>query len=82
MRLTARAAVFTVSAMLASLAHADFFVTSRDAGNGDLYRFTQAGVYVATLKGNGLVNGQGVVVGPNGNVFVSNEAGNVLQYNA
>jgi hypothetical protein len=57
------------------------FITSRDAGGGDLYQYTQAGALIQTLPGNGLVNGQGVVVGPNGNIFVVNEAGSVLQYN-
>jgi streptogramin lyase len=68
--------------LLASYAHADFYVTSRDGGNGDLYRYNNSGGFVAKYPGNGLNNGQGVIIGPNGNLLVSNEEGkNILQYN-
>jgi len=61
---------------------ASIFVTSRDGGGADLYQFSANGTLMTTLPGNGLKNGQGVTIGPNGNLFVASEGGNaVLQYN-
>lgn len=65
---------------LAPAALADYWVTSRDQGNGDLYRYSNNGVFIAKIPGHGLVNGQGVAASPNGNILVVNEQGNVLQY--
>ena len=57
------------------------FITSRDGGSADLYQYGLNGVQLATLPGNGLINGQGLTLGVNGNLFVSSENGVVLQYN-
>jgi WD40 repeat protein len=67
---------------LAPAALADYWITSRDQGNGDLYRYSNTGMFIAKIPGHGLVNGQGVAAGPNGNILVVNEQGNVLQYDS
>lgn len=59
------------------------FITSRDGGGADLYQYSSTGTLITTLPGNGLNNGQGVTIGPNGNLFVANEGGkSVLQYDS
>ena len=73
--------VFSCAIAVAPSVFADFYVTSRDGGFGDLYRYTNGGAFIAKYPGNGLNNGQGVVIGPNGNLLVVNESGSVLQYN-
>lgn len=58
------------------------FITNRGDGGGDLYQYSSTGTLLQTISGNGLVNGQGITIGPNGNLLVVNEeGGNVLQYN-
>ncbi len=58
------------------------FIANRGQSTGDLFQFTQTGTLIQSISGNGLVNGQGVVLGPNGNLLVVSEStGNVLQYN-
>src|SRR5215467_4967920 len=77
-----RAVALLCGTAIAPVAFGDFFVTSRDGGSGDLYRYSLAGTFVAKYPGNGLNNGQGATIGVNGNLLVSNETnGNVLQYN-
>jgi sugar lactone lactonase YvrE len=73
----------TVTVLLVPAAFAGtVFITSRDGGGADLYQYTTGGTLVQTIPGNGLTNGQGVAIGPNGNLFVASEGGNsVLQYN-
>jgi sugar lactone lactonase YvrE len=73
-----------VSVLASSSAFAgSLFITSRDFGTADLHQFSLSGTLLQTLPGNGLNNGQGVAIGPNGNLFVANESGaDVLQYNA
>ena len=73
-----------VSALASSSVFAgSIFLTSRDFGSADLYQYSPTGVLLQTLPGNGLNNGQGIAVGPNGNIFVASESGaNVLQYNS
>ena len=56
------------------------FITSR-GGGGDLHQYSSTGTLLQTISGNGLVNGQGITIGPNGNLLVVNEEGSVLQYN-
>ena len=57
------------------------FITSRGGGGGDLHQYSSTGTLLQTISGNGLVNGQGITIGPNGNLLVVNEEGSVLQYN-
>ena len=58
------------------------FITSRGGGGGDLHQYSSTGTLLQSISGNGLVNAQGITIGPNGNLLVINEAGaNVLQYN-
>ena len=72
------AALFAPSAFAASI-----FITSRDSGIADLYQYSLAGALLQTIPGNGLNNGQGVVVGPDGKVYVASEGGgSVLRYDA
>lgn len=60
-----------------------FLVLFAIEGSRDRACHGGSGALTQNLKGNGLINGQGVVVGPNGNLLVVNESGNnVLQYNA
>ena len=58
------------------------FITNRGSGGGDLFQYSSTGTLLQTISGNGLDNGQGITIGPNGNLLVVNEGGgNVLQYN-
>ncbi len=74
-------ATVLIAILAPSASASTIFITSRDAGGADLYQFGLNGSLLQTIPGNGLVNGQGVVVGPNGRVFVANEGGSVLTYN-
>ncbi|HXS30763.1 MAG TPA: hypothetical protein VN755_08010, partial [Steroidobacteraceae bacterium] len=54
-----------------------------DGGTGDLYQYGLDGGLLQTISGNGLNNGQGVTLGPDGSLYVASEAGkSVLRYDA